>query len=168
MTMRRREIAILVGLGMVFFAAFLVQPEWYLSSAKMRCPGVVEKTYESMASCSGPPGCMCYRPENIWAPLYWIAALLILGIGASLLLRARFVVAAFSLGMALGLFGAAALFVLSRREAFDAEAWLVGEWVVAIYTAFALLTFAVSRAFIHWIRKRLSRPDTSQEGMRGR
>jgi hypothetical protein len=71
---------------------FLLQPDSVLTSAQLQCPGEELKTYQNMTACTGPPGCTCFRPDNTWFYVYWIAVLSFWSVGAWWL-RRRFVAA---------------------------------------------------------------------------
>ena len=118
-----RELVVLVGIAAIFCVCFLVEPDWHVTEAHRLCDGERTQVFDSMAACAigQAPGCTCLRPVNPWAYAVALAAA-----------------------------GACALFLLSRRESFDEEAWLIGKVVVAVYIAFVMVVFALARSARHW------------------
>jgi hypothetical protein len=155
-----RELVVLVGLAAIFCVCFLVEPDWNLPEAHRLCDRERTQVFDSMAACAigQHPGCTCMRPVNPWAYAFWLAMLSLIGIAASVLLRSDFFPAAALLIVALAAAGACALFLLSRRDSFDEEAWLIGKVVVAVYIAFVMIVFALARSARHWTLAR--RADT--------
>ena len=147
-----RELVVLVGLAAIFCVCFLVEPDWNLTEAHRLCSGERTQVFDSMAACAigQQPGCMCMRPANPWAYAFWIAVLSLIGIAASVLLRSDLLPAAALLILALATAGACALLLLSRRDSFDEEAWLIGKVMVAAYIAFVMVVFALARSARHW------------------
>ena len=147
-----RELVVLAALAAFFCVCFLVEPDWHVTEVQRLCDGERTQVFESMAACTigQQPGCTCMRPVNPWAYAFWLAVLSLIGIAASVLLRSDFLPAAALLIVALAAAGACALFLLSRRESFDAEAWLIGKVVVAVYIAFVMVVFALARSARHW------------------
>jgi len=147
-----RELVVLVGLAAIFCVCFLVEPDWHVTEAHRLCDGERTQVFDSMAACAigQAPGCTCLRPVNPWAYAFWLAVLSLIGIAASVLLRSDFLPAAALLIVALAAAGACALFLLSRRESFDEEAWLIGKVVAAVYIAFVMVVFALARSVRHW------------------
>ena len=147
-----RELTVLVGLAAIFCVCFLVQPDWHVTEAHRLCDGEPARVFDSMAACDigQKPGCMCMRPVNPWAYVFWLAVLSSIGIAASVLLRSDFLPAAALLIVALAAAGACALSLLSHRESYDEEAWLIGKVVVAVYIAFVMVVFALARSARHW------------------
>jgi hypothetical protein len=152
MQLSLRELVVLVGLAAIFCVCFLVEPDWNLTEAHRLCNGERAQVFDSMAACAigQQPGCTCMRPVNPWAYAFWLAVLSLIGIAASVLLRSDFLPAAALLIVALATGGACALFLLSRRESFDEEAWIIGQVVVAVYIAFVMIVFALARSIRHW------------------
>ena len=152
MQLSLREVVVLVGLAAIFCVCFLIQPDWNLTEAHRLCDGEPTQVFDSMAVCDigQKPGCMCMRPVNPWAYVFWLAALSSIGIAASVLLRSDFLPAAALLIVALAAAGACALSLLSHRESYDEEAWLIGKMVVAVYIAFVMIVFALARSARHW------------------
>jgi hypothetical protein len=147
-----RELVVLAGLAAIFCVCFLIEPDWDLAEAHRLCGAEPVQVFDSMAACAvgQKPGCMCMRPANPWAYAFWLAALSLIGIAASVFLRSDFLPGAALLIPALAAAGACALFLLSRRESFDEEAWLIGKVMVAAYIAFAMVVFALARSARHW------------------
>ena len=147
-----RELVVLVGLAAIFFVCFLVEPDWDVTEAHRLCDGEPTQVFDSMAACAigQQPRCTCMRPVNPWAYAFWLAALSLIGIAASVFLRSDFLPAAALLIVALAAAGACALSLLSHRESFDEEAWLIGKFVVAAYIAFVMVVFALARSARHW------------------
>jgi len=160
MRLDRRELMVLVGLAVTFFVCFLIEPEWSLTEAHRLCDGEPVQVFDSMPACGigQSPGCTCFRPDNPWAYAFWVAALLLVGISASVLLRSDFFPAVVLLLVALAAAGTCALFELSRRESFDEEAWIISQLTVAVYIAFVMVTFGFARSARHWILVRRSAP----------
>ena len=152
MKLSLRELVVLVGLAAIFCVCFLVEPDWHVTEAHRLCNGESTRVFDSMAACGigQQPGCTCTRPVNPWAYAFWLAVLSSIGIAASVLLRSDFLPAVALLIVALAVAGACALFLLSRRESFDEEAWLIGKVVVAVYIAFVMVVFALARSARHW------------------
>ncbi len=152
MQLSLRELVVLVGLAAIFCVCFLVEPDWHVTEAHRLCNGESTQVFDSMAACAigQQPGCTCMRPVNPWAYAFWLAVLSSIGIAASVLLRSDFLPAVALLIVALAVAGACALFLLSRRESFDEEAWLIGKVVVAVYIAFVMVVFALARSARHW------------------
>jgi len=152
MQLSLRELVVLVGLAAIFCVCFLVEPDWHVTEAHRLCNGESTQIFDSMEACTtGPqPGCMCMRPVNPWAYVFWLAVLSLIGIAASVLLRSDFLPAAALLIVVLAGAGASALFLLSRRDSFDEEAWVIGKVVVAVYIAFVMVVFALARSARHW------------------
>ena len=152
MQLSLRELVVLVGIAAIFCVCFLVEPDWHVTEAHRLCDGERTQVFDSMAACAigQQPGCTCMRPVNPWAYVFWLAVLSLIGIAASVLLRSDFLPAVALLIVALAAAGACALFLLSRRESFDAEAWLIGKVVVAVYIAFVMVVFALARSARHW------------------
>jgi len=152
MQLSLRELVVLVGLAAIFCVCFLVEPDWHVTEAHRLCDGESTQVFDSMAACAigQQPGCTCMRPVNPWAYAFWLAVLSSIGIAASVLLRSDFLPAVALLIVALAGAGAFALFLLSRRESFDEEAWLIGKVVVAVYIAFVMVVFALARSARHW------------------
>ena len=152
MQLSLRELVVLVGLAAIFCVCFLVEPDWHVTEAHRLCNGESTRVFDSMAACGigQQAGCTCMRPVNPWAYVFWLAMLSLIGIAASVLLRSDFLPAVALLIVALAAAGACALFLLSRRESFDAEAWLIGKVVVAVYIAFVMVVFALARSARHW------------------
>jgi hypothetical protein len=155
-----RELVVLVGLAAIFCVCLLVEPDWHLTEAHRLCDGERTQVFDSMADCAigQQPGCTCMRPVNPWAYVFWLAVLSLIGIAASVLLRSDFLPAAALLIVTLAAAGACALFLLSRRESFDEEAWLIGKVVVAVYIAFVMVVFALARSARHWTLTRRTAP----------
>jgi hypothetical protein len=155
-----RELVVLVGLAAIFCVCFLVEPDWSVTEAHRHCDGEPTQVFDSMAACDIglKPGCMCMRPDNPWAYVFWLAALSLIGITASVFLRSDFLPAAALLIVALAAAGACALSLLSHRESFDEEAWLIGKFVVAAYIAFVMVVFALARSARHWTLARRTAP----------
>ena len=151
-----RELTVLVGLAAIFCVCFLVQPDWHVTEAHRLCDGEPARVFDSMAACDigQEPGCMCMRPDNPWAYVFWLAALSLIGITASVFLRSDFLPAAALLIVALAAAGACALSLLSHRESYDEEAWLIGKVIVAVYIAFVMIVFALARSARHWVLAR--------------
>ena len=147
-----RELVVLVGLAAIFCVCFLIEPDWSVTEAHRLCSGERTQVFDSMAACDIglQPGCMCMRPTNPWAYAFWLTVLSLIGIAASVLLRSDFFLAAALLIVALAAAGACALFLLSRRDSFDEEAWVIGKVVVAVYIAFVMIVFALARSSRHW------------------
>ena len=160
MRLDQRELVVLLGLAVAFCVCFLIEPEWNLTEAHRVCGGDHAQVFESMTACGMglSPGCGCFRPVNPWAYVFWIVALSLIGIAASILLRSDFLPAVPLLIVALAAAGAYALFALSRRELFDEEAWIIGKFVVAVYIAFVLVVFGFARSARNWIQARRSAP----------
>ena len=152
MQLSLRELVVLVGLAAIFCVCFLVEPDWHVTEAHRLCNGESTRVFDSMAACGigQQAGCTCMRPVNPWAYVFWLAMLSLIGIAASVLLRSDFLPAVALLIVALAVAGACALFLLSRRESFDEEAWLIGKVVVAVYIAFVMVVFALARSARHW------------------
>jgi len=150
MQLSLRELVVLVGLAAIFCVCFLVEPDWHVTEAHRLCNGESTRVFDSMAACGQQAGCTCMRPVNPWAYAFWLAVLSSIGIAASVLLRSDFLPAVALLIVALAVAGACALFLLSRRESFDEEAWLIGKVVVAVYIAFVMVVFALARSARHW------------------
>ena len=152
MQLSLRELVVLVGLAAIFCVCFLVEPDWHVTEAHRLCNGESTRVFDSMAACGigQQAGCTCMRPVNPWAYAFWLAVLSLIGIAASVLLRSDFLPAAALLIVALAAAGACALFLLSRRESFDEEAWLIGKVVAAVYIAFVMVVFALARSVRHW------------------
>jgi len=155
-----RELTVLVGLAAIFCVCFLVQPDWHVTEAHRLCDGEPARVFDSMAACDigQEPGCMCMRPVNPWAYVFWLGVLSSIGIAASVLLRSDFLASAALLIVALAAAGACALSLLSHRESFDEEAWLIGKFVVAAYIAFVMVVFALARSARHWTLARRTAP----------
>jgi hypothetical protein len=147
-----REFVVLVGLAAIFCISFLVEPEWHVREAHRLCDGEHVQVFDSMDACAvdQQSGCTCMRPVNPWAYAFWLTALSSIGIAASRLLRSDLLSAAALLTVALAAAGACALLLLSHREAFDEEAWLIRKFVVAVYIAFVMVVFALARSARHW------------------
>jgi len=158
MRLDRRELVVLLGLAATFFVCFLIEPEWNLAEAHRLCDGKPMQVFDSMDLCAfgQSPGCTCFRPENPWAYVFWIAALSLVGIAASILLRSEFFSGAMLLVVALASAGACALFELSRRGPFSEEDWIIGKFVVAVYVAFVMVIFSFARAARKWMLARRS------------
>jgi hypothetical protein len=156
MRFQPRELVVLLGLAMSFCVAFLIQPEWNASEAHLLCDGESARMFDSMAACTvgQRPGCPCVRPENPWASVFWLCVLPSIGVAASLLLRLRGSLGAALLGGALAVAGVSALFALSRRNAFDGEAWGLGVLVVAAYIALVLGAFGTTRVITKWLTRK--------------
>ena len=155
MQLSLRELVVLVGLAAIFCVCFLIEPDWHVTEAHRLCDGERTELFDSMAACAigQQPGCTCMRPENPWAYAFWLAALSLIGIAASVLLRSDFLPGVALLIVALAAAGSCALFLLSRRESFDEEAWLIWKVVVAVYIAFVMIVFALARSARHWTRR---------------
>jgi len=147
----RREWVVLIAAAAAFCLAFLVEPDWNLKQANLRCEGQPVQVFESMSACSVDlrPGCMCFRPQNPWAPAYWIVLLPSFGIAAALLMRRRILEALSSLAGALAVGGGCALLLVAQRESFDAESWGYGMIFVAALGWIILVVFAVTRLVKH-------------------
>ena len=140
----------LLGLATAFYVAFLIQPDWALTEAHRLCEGEPSRIFDSMNACGigQGPGCTCFRPDNPWAPVFWLAVLPLIGASACLLLRSRFLLGVVLLGAVLA--AAGALVVLGHRGALDEEGVTVGMLVIAAYIALVLAAFAVCRAVKYW------------------
>ena len=160
MQLSLRELVVLVGLAAIFCVCFLVEPDWHVTEAHRLCNGESTWVFDSMADCGigQQAGCTCMRPVNPWAYAFWLAVLSLIGIAASVLLRSDFLPAAALLIVALAAAGACALFLLSRRESFDEEAWLIGKVVAAVYIAFVMVVFALARSARQWTHARRTTP----------
>jgi hypothetical protein len=152
MQLNLRELMVLMGLAAIFCVCFLIEPDWNVTEAHRLCDGKSTQVFDSMAACAigQQPGCTCMRPVNPWAYAFWLVALSLIGIAASVFLRSDFLPAAAPLIVALAAGGTCALFLLSRRESYDEEAWLIGKVVVAVYIAFVMVVFALARSARHW------------------
>jgi len=154
MQLNLRELMVLMGLAAIFCVCFLIEPDWNVTEAHRLCDGKSTQVFDSMAACAigQQPGCTCMRPVNPWAYAFWLVALSLIGIAASVFLRSDFLPAAAPLIVALAAGGTCALFLLSRRESYDEEAWLIGKVVVAVYIAFVMVVFALARSARNWNR----------------
>jgi hypothetical protein len=152
MQLNLRELMVLVGLAAVFCVCFLIEPDWNVTEAHRLCDGERTQVFDSMAACAigQQPGCTCIRPVNPWAYAFWLVALSLIGIAASVWLRSDFLPVAAPLIVALAAGGVFALFLLSHRKSLDEEAWLIGKFVVAVYIAFVMVVFALARSARHW------------------
>lgn len=147
-----RELMVLFGLAAIFCTSFLVEPDWSVTEAHRFCDGERTQVFDSMTACAvgQQPGCTCMRPANPWAYAFWLTVLSSIGIAASVLLRSDLLSAAALLIVALAASGACALSLLSRRESFDEEAWVIGQAMVAVYIAYVMVVFALARSARHW------------------
>jgi hypothetical protein len=146
-----RNGVVLSGVAVLFCVAFLIEPEWYQREAHNPCTGQV---FESLDACDAAPGCTCSRPLNPWVITYWLMFLSGLGMAAALLLRAKSLLSAIFLAGAMTVGGYGGLFLVSRREMFEPEAWAYAPFVFTIYIAVTLLAFFVVRLARHLIVKR--------------
>ena len=152
----QRDWTILLAISVAFCVAQLVEPEWHLQEAHRLCVGKPVQVFDSMTACGVnlPPGCPCVRPQNPWVIVYWFVFLSGVGIAAALLLRARALLGAAFLVVAMAAGGYSGLLLLSRRELFEPEAWAYAPFVFAAYTAIALVAYGLARVARHIVMKR--------------
>lgn len=158
MTSPQRDWLVLLGISVAFCVAWLVEPDWNLQEAHRHCRGQLVEVYESMAACTVnlPPGCPCERPDNPWVKVFWVVFLSGTGIAAALLLRSQLLTGAVLLACAMVAGGYGGLFLLSRRELFEPEAWVYAPYVFALLTGFTLFVFGLTR-LVRWlvVRRRM-------------
>ena len=148
-----RNALVLSGVAGLTCIAFLFEPEWYLREAHNLCTGQV---FGSLDACVAEPACVCARPLNPWAFVYWLAFLAGVGIAAALLLRTRLLPSAICLLGAIAVGGYCGFFLLSRQPLFEPEAWAFAPIVIAIYASIALIAFGLARLVRQFIAKRRS------------
>lgn len=159
LTLPQRDWFILLAIAIAFCGALLIEPDWNLQEAHRLCAGQPVQVFESMSACTvnQPPGCPCVRPPNPWVIAYWLAFLPGVGIAAAVLLRTRALLGAVLIVGAMGVGGYCGLFLLSRREAFEPEAWVIAPLAIATETSITLAAFCLARFARQLIVKRQSR-----------
>lgn len=156
MALSQRDWIVLLGISAAFCVAWLVEPDWNLQEAHRQCAGQPVQVFESMTACAvnQPVECPCVRPQNPWVVVYWLVFLAGVGIAGAFLLRTRFLLSAVFLACATVVGGYCGLFLLSRRELFEPEAWAYAPFVFAVYAAITLLAFSLARLTRRFVAKR--------------
>ena len=160
MNLPQRDWIVLLGISVAFCVAWLVEPDWNLQEAHRHCAGQPVEVFESMTACTvnQPVACPCERPQNPWVVVFWLVFLSAVGIAGAFLLRSQLLLSAVLLACAMVVGGYCGLFLLSRRELFEPEAWAFAPYVFAACTGITLVAFGLTRLARRLVVKR--RPAT--------